>query len=225
MLTIRSFLLSLGAGGGFLMGDTLLMAREQEERRRRKFCSSSSLPSLLLLPLLLLAITTTASTTTAVTTTATRGLQDDDTCPEYDEEDIIIRPLVTPTTNPLVEIIYLQGADINTTAYLPIAQQLQASLSSDFEVWIAIPHFPNNMALPDVDYVSCVMARVEKRMVEAGMNSSSGGGTTSSRFMMGHSEGGATSQIYSHQLPQGVSVGTSISRGGGGGGGLGAASS
>jgi|LauGreSBDMM110SN_4_FD.fasta_scaffold27599_1 hypothetical protein len=99
------------------------------------------------------------------------------------DESIIITP--SKASNVEVLLFIIQGADIAPSAYVPLAQQIQAK--SSLKLWIAIPQFKNNMTNPIA--IEVKSKEILKELEVIGMKATK-------RFYSGHSEGGAMVQLW-----------------------------
>lgn len=77
--------------------------------------------------------------------------------------------------------MFIQGASITTTAYLPLITAITDAYSAP--LWVAVPAYPDD--IPDPLVLGSGIARVLKSLQEAGMPSDT------PVFYAGHSMGGA----------------------------------
>ncbi len=96
-------------------------------------------------------------------------------------EDIILPPLSGRTGNPAA-LIYIQGADIPTSSYVEITNQIQRL--APFPLYVAIPQMMENVAaIPGT--LSSGVKRAKQLLADAGMPANT------KLFYAGHSLGGA----------------------------------
>jgi hypothetical protein len=102
-------------------------------------------------------------------------------------KDVIIKPLVAGLSP--VGVFFIQGASIDAEAYVPLAQVVQQGLANNsLSAWVGIPSFLGDIAEPAALEVG--ITRVQHLLQAAGLPASA------PLFVVAHSLGGATIQIY-----------------------------
>lgn len=110
-------------------------------------------------------------------------------------DDVILRPV--PSKGAEVCLIYIQGADIEPSAYIPLVEEIQKTAQKTMKMWVGIPQFLNNAANPAV--LDKGIERVLQKLSAVGMN-------TSTLILAGHSLGGAMVQLWSDTNKERVSA-------------------
>lgn len=88
-------------------------------------------------------------------------------------------------------LVIVQGAQIDADAYIPLAQQIQTQFP--FNLWVALPVFPNNLALP---------FEIDAKMNESMQALAGAGAPADAKLIaLGHSLGGATLQDWTAANP------------------------
>lgn len=102
-------------------------------------------------------------------------------------KDIILKPV--GSSGPTIGIVFIQGAEIPSSAYVPLTQQVQTDLLAwNVTAWVGIPEFLGDVAEPLV--VAAGVNRILKALDGAGLPAAA------PLFIMGHSLGGVSLQLY-----------------------------
>lgn len=103
---------------------------------------------------------------------------------------IVLQP--TSSIGETVCLIFIQGEEIPTDRYRPIAQAIQAS-APDLKIWVGIPKFIGNSPIPRE--TGLVVDQAIREMEQAGMPK------TQNIFFIAHSVGGIAIQKYLKSFP------------------------